>query len=187
MPRALSFSLQLQRVYLLTRIIYWFELLISSKKENFSSSVVVSHLSKVKMAECRVCCRPSKPQKPNCGHYGVMSCMSCKVFFKRCHEEYFKGGDFSKYPCIHEDGSCQINYEQPIKCKYCRFLKCSLLGMDPTRILGEEARKKFCSKKNRVVPGPLDLELDVLSFQRYLKELENLGTYYLGAELNIGE
>ena len=147
MPRALSFSLQLQRVYLLTRIIYWFELLISSKKENFSSSVVVSHLSKVKMAECRICCRPSKPQKPNCGHYGVMSCMSCKVFFKRCHEEYFKGGDFSKYPCIHEDGSCQINYEQPIKCKYCRFLKCSLLGMDPTRILGEEARKKFCSKK----------------------------------------
>ena len=75
---------------------------------------------------------------------------------KRCHEDYFKGGDFSKYPCINEDGNCQINYELPsIKCKYCRFLKCSLLGMNPTRILGEEARKKFCSKKHRVAQGQL--------------------------------
>ena len=101
--------------------------------------------------DCRVCLRPSKPQKPNCGHYGVMSCMSCKVFFKRCHEEYFKGGDFSKYPCVNEDGNCEINYEQPIRCKYCRFFKCSLLGMDPSRILGGEERKKFCSKKHENV------------------------------------
>ena len=142
-----------------------------------SKRSIVSHSSKVNMAQCRVCCRPSKPQKPNCGHYGVMSCMSCKLFFKKCHEDYFKGGDFSKYTCVNEDGNCQINYELPsIKCKYCRFLKCSLLGMDPTRILGEEARKKFCSKKHRVAQGQLkNLELDAVEpFQRYLKNLKIL-------------
>ena len=143
-----------------------------------SKRSIVSHSSKVNMAQCRVCCRPSKPQKPNCGHYGVMSCMSCKVFFKRCHEDYFQGGDFSKYPCVNKDGNCQINYEQPYndKCKYCRFLKYSLLGMDPTRILGEEARKKFCSKKHRVAQGQLkNLELDAVEpFQRYLKNLKIL-------------
>ena len=94
--------------------------------------------------DCLVCSRPSKPQKPNCGHYGVMSCMSCKVFFKRCHEEYFVNGDFSKYPCIKDNKKCVIYYEEPIRCKLCRYLKCLNLGMNPDRILDDQAKQKFC-------------------------------------------
>ena len=70
-----------------------------------------------------------------------------KVFFKRCHEEYFLDGDFSKYPCVNKNENCEINFEEPIRCKFCRYMKCLRLGMDPNRILEGEAKKKFCKLK----------------------------------------
>ena len=71
------------------------------------------------------------------------------MFFKRCKEEYFPGGDLSKYPCFKGDGNCVIHYEVPIRCKLCRFKKCLDLGMDPSRILDDEAKKKFCRVQYR--------------------------------------
>lgn len=65
---------------------------------------------------------------PICGdivtgyHYGVMTCESCKGFFKRTVQN-------KKTHTCHRGGTCEINLNTRKKCGGCRFQKCCTVGM----------------------------------------------------------
>lgn len=65
---------------------------------------------------------------PVCGdkvsgyHYGLLTCESCKGFFKRTVQNK------KVYTCV-ADRSCHIDKTQRKRCPYCRFQKCLDVGM----------------------------------------------------------
>ncbi|CBY12184.1 unnamed protein product [Oikopleura dioica] len=65
---------------------------------------------------------------PICGdkitgyHYGILTCESCKGFFKRTVQNK------KKYQCI-DLGDCVINKIQRKRCPSCRYQKCMRMGM----------------------------------------------------------
>lgn len=65
---------------------------------------------------------------PVCGdkvsgyHYGLLTCESCKGFFKRTVQNK------KVYTCV-ADRQCQIDKTQRKRCPYCRFQKCLEVGM----------------------------------------------------------
>ncbi len=65
---------------------------------------------------------------PVCGdkvsgyHYGLLTCESCKGFFKRTVQNK------KVYNCV-ADRSCVIDKTQRKRCPYCRFQKCLEVGM----------------------------------------------------------
>ncbi|XP_071947271.1 nuclear receptor subfamily 5 group A member 2-like isoform X1 [Antedon mediterranea] len=84
-------------------------------------------------------------QCPVCGdkvsgyHYGLLTCESCKGFFKRTVQNK------KVYTCI-ENRNCAIDKTQRKRCPYCRFQKCLKVGMKleavrPDRMRG--GRNKF--------------------------------------------
>ncbi|XP_076346799.1 nuclear hormone receptor FTZ-F1-like isoform X5 [Tachypleus tridentatus] len=82
---------------------------------------------------------------PVCGdkvsgyHYGLLTCESCKGFFKRTVQNK------KVYTCV-ADRNCHIDKSQRKRCPYCRFQKCLDVGMKleavrPDRMRG--GRNKF--------------------------------------------
>ena len=65
---------------------------------------------------------------PVCGdkvsgyHYGLLTCESCKGFFKRTVQNK------KVYTCVAER-SCHIDKTQRKRCPFCRFQKCLDVGM----------------------------------------------------------
>uniref|UniRef100_A0A665T8Y5 Nuclear receptor subfamily 5 group A member 2-like n=1 Tax=Echeneis naucrates TaxID=173247 RepID=A0A665T8Y5_ECHNA len=65
---------------------------------------------------------------PVCGdkvsgyHYGLLTCESCKGFFKRTVQNN------KKYVCA-ENKECRIDKDQRKRCPFCRFQKCLYVGM----------------------------------------------------------
>lgn len=65
---------------------------------------------------------------PVCGdkvsgyHYGLLTCESCKGFFKRTVQNK------KVYQCV-ADRSCHIDKSQRKRCPFCRFQKCLDVGM----------------------------------------------------------
>ena len=65
---------------------------------------------------------------PVCGdkvsgyHYGLLTCESCKGFFKRTVQNK------KAYSCV-ADRSCHIDKSQRKRCPFCRFQKCLDVGM----------------------------------------------------------
>ncbi|XP_062815396.1 steroidogenic factor 1 isoform X2 [Anolis carolinensis] len=65
---------------------------------------------------------------PVCGdkvsgyHYGLLTCESCKGFFKRTVQN-------NKHYTCTESQSCKIDKTQRKRCPYCRFQKCLAVGM----------------------------------------------------------
>ena len=55
-------------------------------------------------------------------HYGLLTCESCKGFFKRTVQNK------KVYTCV-ADRSCVIDKTQRKRCPYCRFQKCLDVGM----------------------------------------------------------
>ncbi|XP_026549682.1 steroidogenic factor 1-like, partial [Notechis scutatus] len=72
---------------------------------------------------------------PVCGdkvsgyHYGLLTCESCKGFFKRTVQN-------NKHYTCTESQNCKIDKTQRKRCPYCRFQKCLAVGM---RLEGERA------------------------------------------------
>ncbi|XP_047426427.1 nuclear receptor subfamily 5 group A member 2-like [Mugil cephalus] len=72
-------------------------------------------------------------------HYGLLTCESCKGFFKRTVQNN------KKYTCV-ENQECRIDKTQRKRCPFCRFQKCLHVGMQldavrPDRMRG--GRNKF--------------------------------------------
>ncbi|XP_052222659.1 nuclear receptor subfamily 5 group A member 2-like isoform X2 [Dreissena polymorpha] len=65
---------------------------------------------------------------PVCGdkvsgyHYGLLTCESCKGFFKRTVQNK------KQYSCV-DNRECQIDKSQRKRCPFCRFQKCLNVGM----------------------------------------------------------
>ena len=73
---------------------------------------------------CQICQRPAGDNETYYNHYGAISCLGCKAFFRRYHRERKK-----TYYCKHQ-GNCEVSYKTKIKsCKHCRYKKCVAAGM----------------------------------------------------------
>uniref|UniRef100_A0AAY5EMC2 Nuclear receptor subfamily 5 group A member 2 n=1 Tax=Electrophorus electricus TaxID=8005 RepID=A0AAY5EMC2_ELEEL len=76
---------------------------------------------------------------PVCGdkvsgyHYGLLTCESCKGFFKRTVQNN------KRYTCI-ENQSCQIDKTQRKRCPFCRFQKCLNVGMKLEAVRADRMR-----------------------------------------------
>ncbi|XP_033642922.1 nuclear receptor subfamily 5 group A member 2-like isoform X2 [Asterias rubens] len=84
-------------------------------------------------------CCPVCGDKVSGYHYGLLTCESCKGFFKRTVQNK------KVYTCI-ENRNCLIDKTQRKRCPYCRFQKCLKVGMKleavrPDRMRG--GRNKF--------------------------------------------
>ncbi|XP_078091157.1 nuclear receptor subfamily 5 group A member 2-like isoform X1 [Mustelus asterias] len=76
---------------------------------------------------------------PICGdkvsgyHYGLLTCESCKGFFKRTVQNN------KRYTCV-ENQSCQIDKTQRKRCPFCRFQKCLSVGMKLEAVRADRMR-----------------------------------------------
>ncbi|XP_072925552.1 nuclear receptor subfamily 5 group A member 2-like isoform X2 [Hemitrygon akajei] len=76
---------------------------------------------------------------PICGdkvsgyHYGLLTCESCKGFFKRTVQNN------KHYTCV-ENQNCQIDKAQRKRCPYCRFQKCLTVGMKLEAVRADRMR-----------------------------------------------
>lgn len=83
-----------------------------------SAALVTSADSKEGIEElCPVC-----GDKVSGYHYGLLTCESCKGFFKRTVQNK------KVYTCV-ADRSCHIDKSQRKRCPFCRFQKCLDVGM----------------------------------------------------------
>ncbi|KAM3598828.1 uncharacterized protein V6R79_023115 [Siganus canaliculatus] len=85
-------------------------------------------------------CRPELEEScPICGdkvsgyHYGLLTCESCKGFFKRSVQNN------KNYTCA-EQQSCPMNLSQRKRCPYCRFQKCLAVGMKKEAVRADRMR-----------------------------------------------
>lgn len=76
-------------------------------------------------------------------HYGVFACFGCKGFFRRA----VKHGR-NKYTCRF-DKNCEVTKYERNSCRYCRFRKCLMAGMNPDFIRPdrEDNRNQTLTKK----------------------------------------
>nr|XP_028571190.1 steroidogenic factor 1 [Podarcis muralis] len=76
---------------------------------------------------------------PVCGdkvsgyHYGLLTCESCKGFFKRTVQN-------SKHYTCTENQNCKIDKTQRKRCPYCRFQKCLVVGMKLEAVRADRMR-----------------------------------------------
>ncbi|XP_053707438.1 nuclear receptor subfamily 5, group A, member 5 isoform X1 [Synchiropus splendidus] len=76
---------------------------------------------------------------PVCGdkvsgyHYGLLTCESCKGFFKRSVQNN------KRYTCA-EQQSCAVHLSQRKRCPYCRFQKCLAVGMKTEAVRADRMR-----------------------------------------------
>lgn len=85
---------------------------------------------------------------PVCGdkvsgyHYGLLTCESCKGFFKRTVQNK------KVYTCV-ADRSCHIDKTQRKRCPFCRFQKCLEVGMKLEGTYPLEFTVIFCDEISR--------------------------------------
>ncbi|XP_032993582.1 steroidogenic factor 1 [Lacerta agilis] len=76
---------------------------------------------------------------PVCGdkvsgyHYGLLTCESCKGFFKRTVQN-------NKHYTCTESQNCKIDKTQRKRCPYCRFQKCLAVGMKLEAVRADRMR-----------------------------------------------
>ncbi|MED6236288.1 hypothetical protein ATANTOWER_007050 [Ataeniobius toweri] len=84
--------------------------------------------------------RPESEEScPVCGdkvsgyHYGLLTCESCKGFFKRSVQN-------NKHYTCSEQQSCPMNLSQRKRCPFCRFQKCLAVGMRKEAVRADRMR-----------------------------------------------
>lgn len=81
---------------------------------------------KTNCQQCRICLAPA-----GCSYFGVISCTSCKTFFRRNAnaQGISSMNDVSKKFSCRFDGQCEVNINTRHLCTACRLAKCFALGM----------------------------------------------------------
>ncbi|CAF1200664.1 unnamed protein product [Adineta steineri] len=78
-------------------------------------------------------------------HFGGNSCESCKAFFRRsvqCNRH-------QNYKCSNNE-QCPVNIVTRKVCQYCRYIKCTAIGMKPKWVLTDQERaEKYGSRRKR--------------------------------------
>jgi hypothetical protein len=103
---------------------------------------------------CKIC-----GEKPYGKNYGVLSCSSCKIFFRRygfhskvCIFDSIYANLFLVFfiqnirPC-DLDNNCEITILSRKVCTACRFAKCLAVGMNPELIRKEDLSKTLRKQK----------------------------------------
>ncbi|CAF1183617.1 unnamed protein product [Adineta steineri] len=87
---------------------------------------------KQNLSECRICGAPAQYV-----NFGVISCSSCKMFFKRnanIEQEIFK---------CNFDGYCEIKRDNHHMCASCRLRKCFQYGMTTDKFRASRSKKSL--------------------------------------------
>uniref|UniRef100_A0A0K0E2U8 Nuclear receptor domain-containing protein n=1 Tax=Strongyloides stercoralis TaxID=6248 RepID=A0A0K0E2U8_STRER len=97
----------------------------------FTKNVIIKKIktiknvsNKIAPTKCVICNGPTSFY-----HYGISSCNGCKQFFRRI---VVTG---KVYKCKSLPGKCNLSDNK--RCKYCRFVKCIEMGMEPLFIKNE--------------------------------------------------
>ncbi|CAF3579699.1 unnamed protein product [Rotaria sordida] len=78
-------------------------------------------------------------------HFGGNSCESCKAFFRRS----VQCNRFQNYKCSNE-ARCPVNIVTRKVCQFCRYTKCTAIGMKPKWVLSDQEREeKYGSRRKR--------------------------------------
>ena len=87
--------------------------------------------------DCKIC-----GDKSTGIHYGVSTCVACKLFYKRSLDKY------QAYHCFNGN-NCEIDLLNRNRCKFCRYKKCLAQGMALERIrLGKMPKITIKSNNN---------------------------------------
>ncbi|XP_068238167.1 uncharacterized protein [Palaemon carinicauda] len=86
---------------------------------------------------CGVCGDKAKSM-----HFGGLSCDSCKAFFRRAvHNDAYVN-----FTCPY-DGNCVINVVSRKCCQFCRYKKCTSIGMERAWVMSEEDRAQMMKQR----------------------------------------
>ncbi|CAF1347686.1 unnamed protein product [Rotaria sordida] len=96
--------------------------------------------STIVQTECKICGAPAKYS-----FFGVVSCNTCKMFFKRNGE---RGKETLK--CLY-DGHCEININNRHICSYCRLIKCLNSGMQVELIRSSYPKRNKTNRKKILI------------------------------------
>ncbi|MEN2499562.1 MAG: hypothetical protein MHMPM18_003767, partial [Marteilia pararefringens] len=113
--------------------------IIESKDTNNDCSEGLAWSDRIASLKCRVC-----GKNANGVHYGVLTCESCKGFFRRAEsrKKPFKCRNKSKNI---NNKYCLITDKYRGNCAACRYAKCKLLGMSYDAIkLGRRSVSDNC-------------------------------------------
>jgi len=78
-------------------------------------------------------------------HFGGNSCESCKAFFRRSVQCL----RFQNYKCSSEE-RCPVNIVTRKVCQFCRYAKCTAIGMKPKWVLSDQEREeKYGARRKR--------------------------------------
>ena len=96
---------------------------------------------------CQICGTTPKKHGKHYRHYNAICCLGCKAFFRR----YIRGeNQVAAFRCKGDQGRlCDLKTGLRTICKECRYKKCLQVGMEPSKVLGEEERKKFTHTHRR--------------------------------------
>lgn len=78
-------------------------------------------------------------------HFGGNSCESCKAFFRRS----VQCNRYQNYKCSNDE-HCSVNLVSRKVCQFCRYAKCTTVGMKPKWVLSDQEREeKYGSRRKR--------------------------------------
>ena len=103
--------------------------------------------------QCQICGIISKRSLPHYKHYEAVCCLGCKAFFRR----YVRGINQTAFKC-KGGGKCDLSVGRKA-CKECRFRKCLEVGMDDSKVLNEDDRKKYTHLKKKIQLQWLDTDI----------------------------
>ncbi|CAF3617417.1 unnamed protein product [Rotaria sp. Silwood1] len=113
------------------------------KRSSSNKSIDKKRQSTVVSTECKIC-----GDSAIYSFFGVVSCNSCKVFFKRNAQEGQKA-----LKCDW-NGNCEININTRHVCASCRLRKCIMNGMQAEMIRGSYSKRYKINKKTNDMVNP---------------------------------
>ncbi|CAF1287779.1 unnamed protein product [Rotaria sordida] len=108
--------------------------------------------STIVQTECKICGAPAKYS-----FFGVVSCNTCKMFFKRNGE---RGKEILK--CLY-DGHCEININNRHICSCCRLIKCLNSGMQVKLIRSSHPKRNKTNRKKILITSSQQTASTILS------------------------
>ena len=103
--------------------------------------------------ECQICGAIAKRNLKHYKHYEAICCLGCKAFFRR----YVRGINQTTLEC-KASGRCDLTIGRTA-CKECRFRRCLQVGMDASKVLNEDDRKKYTHPRKKKPSGSNDQQI----------------------------
>lgn len=88
------------------------------------------------LKSCFVCKEEAKPGEQHSVHYGGVVCLSCRAFFRRCHQ----ATRTPTFNCKKKE-NCLITTANRRRCQRCRYERCLKAGMKGDSVLTDEQKK----------------------------------------------